>query len=268
MVEIVTVSTEVLCSVENCGKLAVRKGWCNAHYQRMYLYGRLDKVKAIIKGNCIVDDCNKPIKGHGYCNAHYQLWRRNKKAEKLKKEKRNHRFYIIWWQRKQDNELCEAWLDFTTFVKNISPKPEGDYLLVKLRNDKFGPDNFKWQEHLKRKENEPRKEWWARKREARKIANPSMESDRSLRRMFGLNRDQYNEKLKSQNFVCAICEKVETSVDGKTGSLRKLAVDHCHKSGKIRDLLCWRCNSTLGKLENDLKLIEKMKVYLIKHKDC
>ncbi len=255
------------CSVENCNNVATRKGWCNAHYQRMYLYGRLDKIQGLIKGNCIIDGCEKSIKGHGYCSAHYQLWKRNKKAEKLTKEKRNHPFYIIWWQRKQDKELCEKWLNFTAFVQDISPKPEGNFLLVKLRNEPFGPDNFKWQEHLKRKETESKKEWHARKWAARQAANPSMESERNLKRKYGLTLIQYNELLKSQNNVCAICGKGETSVDARVGTTKKLAVDHCHKSGKIRGLLCWRCNGTLGKIDDSLDYLKKIEAYLIKHKE-
>lgn len=75
-----------------------------------------------------------------------------------------------------------------------------------------------------------------------------------------------NEKLKLQNYVCAICEKPESSFDSRTNTLRRLAVDHCHTSGKIRDLLCWRCNGTIGKIEEDLELLHKMIKYLEKHK--
>lgn len=216
---------------------------------------------------CSIDTCDREAKAKGWCGKHYQQFYKTSDTyrEASKANKRSHPFYIIWWQRKQDGELSKEWLDFNKFVDDISPKPDGNFLLVRLRNEPFGPTNFKWQEHLKRKEGEANKDWWARKRLARLAANPSMESDRNLKRNFGLTREDYNEKLKSQNFVCAICEQPETSVSPNTGTVKKLAVDHCHKTGKIRDLLCWRCNGTIGKIGENLDLLKKIETYLIKH---
>jgi len=94
-----------------------------------------------------------------------------------------------------------------------------------------------------------------------------MESDRNIKRRFGLTREQFNDKLKSQNYVCAICEQPETSVDARTGTLKSLAVDHCHKHDGVRELLCWRCNGTLGKVDDDIELLQKMINYLNKHKE-
>jgi recombination endonuclease VII len=223
-----------ICSIEGCNKLVDRKGWCNAHYLKFY----------------------KTHPDYKPRDIHFNG------------EKRSHPFYMLWFERKQGGYLCEEWLDFKTFVKDISPKPEGNFFLLRIDGKKpFGPDNFRWQEHLKRKEGESKKDWWARKRIARIAANPSMERDRNLKRVFGLTREQYGEKLKIQNFVCAICEEPETTADARTGTIRNLAVDHCHNSNKIRELLCWRCNGTLGKVEDNIELLQKMINYLNKHKE-
>lgn len=216
---------------------------------------------------CSVEGCNKPAKTKGFCRNHYMMqYLYNGRTTKLNSgDKRKHPLYIIWWQRKQDNCLCEAWLDFKVFIKDVEPKPDGNFLLVRLRNEPFGPDNFKWQEHLKRKEGESNKDWWARKRAARILANPSMESDRNLKRTFNLTREQYNEKLKAQNYVCSICSQPETSTSPNTGTIKNLAVDHCHKHKGIRELLCGRCNTTLGKVNDEIELLQKMINYLKKH---
>lgn len=221
------------------------------------------------KNLCSEEGCFNPVRSKGWCNKHYLRF--YKKAEdynpldKSFEDKRNHPLYIIWWQRKQDGYLCEAWLDFSVFVKDISPKPEGNYFLVRLRDAPFGPDNFKWQEHLKRKEGESKKDWYARKRQARIAANPSMESDRNIKRKYNLTREEYNTKLKNQNFACSICGEKEVSIDARTGTIKGLAVDHCHTTNKIRDLLCWRCNSVIGKVNESVELLKKMIVYLEKH---
>lgn len=214
---------------------------------------------------CSVEGCGKPHRARGFCNNHYSQKYAAKEFDIKNENFRNHPLYVIWWHRKSNGYLCKAWLNIETFIKDVSPKPDGEYFLVRLRNEPFGPDNFKWQEHLKRKEGESKKDWWARKRAARIAANPSMESDRNIKRKYNLTREQYNEKLKNQNFACAICEQNETSVDARTGTIKGLAVDHNHKTGKIRDLLCWRCNGTIGKINENLDLLEKMKAYLIKH---
>lgn len=215
---------------------------------------------------CSVEGCTKEARTKGLCRNHYVRYWRNGTTDKLNGDKRSHPLYHLWFQRKTNNLLCEAWLDLDTFVKDISPKPDGYYFLLQIDGTKpFGPDNFRWQENLKRKEGETNKDWWARKRAARIAANPAMESDRNLKRKFNLTRVEYDEKLKVQNFSCAICEEKEVSVDGRTGTLRNLAVDHCHITNKVRDLLCNRCNTTIGKAGDNPELLIKMANYILKH---
>lgn len=67
---------------------------------------------------------------------------------------------------------------------------------------------------------------------------------------FGLTHEQYQAKSKMQGDVCAICKNPET-VKNKKGEVRTLAVDHCHKTDRIRDLLCFRCNTKLHVLEDE-----------------
>ena len=222
-----------------------------------------------IEGVCSVDGCDKPLKGKLYCRNHYQMNYLYGRTTKVNSgDKRKNPLYHLWFERKKNKLLCEEWLNFDSFIKGIEPKPEGNFLLLQIDGSKpFGPDNFKWQEYLKRKEGESKQDWWARKREARLAANPAMESDRNIRRKYNLTREQYDEKLKNQNYVCAICDEKETTYDGRTGGFRNLAVDHNHITNVVRDLLCWRCNSTIGKLNENLELLEKMKQYLIKHED-
>lgn len=223
-----------LCAVEGCYELAKQKGWCGRHYQQLY-------KKA----------------------ADYQP--RDKFFEG---EKRKHPFYALWFERKQGKLLCDEWLDFKKFIEDISPKPEGNYFLLQIDSSKpFGPDNFKWQEHLKKRDDETNKEWWARKWAARQAANPGMERNRMYVRKYGLTNEEYEEKFKKQNGVCFICEQPETAYDGRTGGVRRLAVDHNHTTMKNRDLLCWRCNGTLGRVEESIELLEKMINYIKSHKE-
>jgi len=220
-----------------------------------------------IEGVCKIWGCDNPLSAKGFCQYHYNKDRLERDPTVAKAGLRGHPFYHLWFERKSFDLLCDEWLQFQNFIDGVSPKPEGNYFLVRLDGTKpFGPNNFKWQEHLKRKKGELKKEWYARKWAARQAANPSMESDRNIKRNFGIDRKQYNEILKSQNNGCAICGKFETSINANTGTIKKLAIDHCHNSKKIRGLLCWRCNGTIGKVNDDIELLQKMINYLIKHK--
>jgi len=85
-----------------------------------------------------------------------------------------------------------------------------------------------------------------------------------LKREWNMSLDEYNAMLEKQNGVCAICKKPELSTRGRATS-QSLAVDHCHETGKIRELLCMDCNQTLGKFNDDPSWFIAASEYLIKH---
>lgn len=83
-----------------------------------------------------------------------------------------------------------------------------------------------------------------------------------LKKKYNITLEEYNDILKKQNNVCLICEKEESNKKKKTNSVIKLAVDHCHKTGKIRGLLCTSCNTGLGNFKDDILLLDKALNYL------
>lgn len=70
---------------------------------------------------------------------------------------------------------------------------------------------------------------------------------------YGITTEQYTTILEKQKNVCAICKK---------GSWRNLAVDHCHKTNKVRGLLCHKCNALLGYANDSVVILESAKKYL------
>ena len=81
-------------------------------------------------------------------------------------------------------------------------------------------------------------------------------NDALIRRKYGITQQQYNEMLQEQNNGCAICGKTEEP-DG-----RRLAIDHCHSTGKVRGVLCNNCNNGLGAFGDNINNIKQAIQYL------
>lgn len=74
---------------------------------------------------------------------------------------------------------------------------------------------------------------------------------------YGLSVADYDRMLTAQKGRCAICDRKKL-----TARSRRLAVDHCHKSGRVRGLLCLACNSALGLLSESAERCEAMARYI------
>lgn len=81
----------------------------------------------------------------------------------------------------------------------------------------------------------------------------------------GVDAARYQEMLREQDGVCAICHQPEKHRDGLSGKPKDLAVDHDHATGAVRALLCSACNTALGLFNDDPELLDKAKSYLARH---
>lgn len=81
---------------------------------------------------------------------------------------------------------------------------------------------------------------------------------------FGLSAEAYEQMVKDQNGACAVCEKPEIRTRG--GKIKKLAIDHDHKTGKVRALLCCDCNTSLGLMEENPDRLRSLIRYIEKFK--
>lgn len=88
--------------------------------------------------------------------------------------------------------------------------------------------------------------------------------DSKIRHTYGIDSKQYNEMLERQNHVCAICDQKECRKNS-WGEIRSLAIDHCHKTKKVRGLLCDDCNNLLGRAKDNQNILKKAIFYLKNH---
>ncbi len=79
---------------------------------------------------------------------------------------------------------------------------------------------------------------------------------------YGLTVEQYDAMLVAQGGVCAICKGAETHVSSFTKQIRRLSVDHDHKTNKVRGLLCSSCNRAIGLLGDDVERLRAVLFYL------
>ncbi len=90
--------------------------------------------------------------------------------------------------------------------------------------------------------------------------SPAYHWEKYINNMYGITADDYMKMLDEQKGNCAICLMPETRKLQK-----RLCVDHNHDTGQIRGLLCQRCNSVIGYMKEDVRLLENAIGYLKKY---
>jgi hypothetical protein len=95
------------------------------------------------------------------------------------------------------------------------------------------------------------KQWWERNGR-----------NKNLQKRYGITEEFYRDMYNKQQGCCAICSKHALDVFSKGAEGFELCVDHCHITGTVRGLLCENCNTGIGKLNDDVKLLESAIKYL------
>lgn len=89
-----------------------------------------------------------------------------------------------------------------------------------------------------------------------KAVSPEENRRKNLKKRYGITLDEYSTMLAAQNYRCAICRTDEPKHKGF------FVVDHCHTTGRIRGLLCQRCNYVVGLAGDDPELFRMAFEYL------
>ena len=113
-------------------------------------------------------------------------------------------------------------------------------------------------------------------RRRRTRRDPDRQRSYNLQRNYGITLDQYNAMRVAQYYRCAICRVHEDAIshrslagrprhDGSVVAVEsrsRLCVDHSHRSGAVRGLLCPNCNHLLGTVDDDVDLLRHAISYL------
>lgn len=88
-----------------------------------------------------------------------------------------------------------------------------------------------------------------------KVCNQAAAVARQRRAKYGVTDEQFNELLTQQQGKCAICQKTLHDTYDR-------CLDHCHRTGAVRGILCRKCNTALGQLGDSIESVERALAYL------
>lgn len=91
---------------------------------------------------------------------------------------------------------------------------------------------------------------------SRSVKSKLIKRNSELRSKYGISVHTYNSMLKEQDGKCAICKRI-------CESGRRLAVDHSHNEGRVRGLLCSKCNRAIGLFRDDPAIMSNALDYLM-----
>lgn len=127
----------------------------------------------------------------------------------------------------------------------------------------------KWANENPERRKELKSIWDANNPEARKMhmdrlktKQPDYFKDKHLQYHYGMTVEEYSVLAAMQGNKCATCGKSAEETHRK-----RLFVDHCHATGKIRGLLCQQCNTALGMVGDDIDRLSSLISYLIEHSE-
>ena len=225
------------CSISGCKNRSYRGVLCATHYRSHLLSQR---------PTCVVPGCGGAQKNltSGLCGKHESRMRAHAAFDSPRPldwgAREDHSLYKTWvWHKRGVGGMCAEWKeDFWEFVSAVGVKPEGHTLRRHNPKAPLGPGNWHWKPSTPSTDKAAYQRAW-------RSQNPDRAKHHDLKKSYGIGLDEYQAMFDRQGGVCAICKGKESTVDNN-GAPRRMPVDHCHKTGKIRGLLCTQCNRGLG----------------------
>lgn len=101
----------------------------------------------------------------------------------------------------------------------------------------------------------------SRQKKEDRITIKEQQRNAHLKHKYGLTQELFLDKLEEQHYNCAICN---SKLEDKGHNTQ---IDHCHTTGKVRDILCQHCNRGLGSFKDSIENLKIAIKYLEKYKE-
>lgn len=257
------------CNVCSRDRPVVARGLCNACYQRWRKTGTTDYQKWGKDRRCSIGGCEKKHRANGLCGMHLLRLQKHGDVNNAGPDswgaKTKHPLYNSWAHLRRYRSqfpIDPAWDDFLQFAVDLRERPSPKHKLFAADSDKpIGPTNYVWKQAItERADGEDEKTYAARRARVYRAVASEVHHGYELKRHFGLSKMQYDELAEAQSHRCAICQKEEGAII--RGKNLRLAVDHCHTTGKVRGLLCSSCNRALGAFQDSPDVLRRAILYL------
>lgn len=170
----------------------------------------------------------------------------------------------LWHGVLRRSDGITGWSDSGAFIAEVGLPPAENHELAPVDASKpIGPGNFAWVLALRGGFDTSTREGRVGYNRAYRERNWLTYRGKDLKKKFGIDLATYQAMHDAQDGKCAICGEPETMKRGERQAW--LAVDHNHKTGALRDLLCTACNRGIGVFNEDPIRLARAIAYLERH---
>jgi hypothetical protein len=246
------------------------RGLCRACYQRWHKTGSTDYQRWGKSSVCEIVGCAKTAVSNGLCDTHRKRMERHGHIKDTRADSwgaiQKHPLRNTWYNLRRlrgYQGIAPSWEDdFLTFCLDVGDKPTPKHKLYPIDESKpIGPGNFAWKKSpTERRPDETAAEYVNRRARNYRAMHPKKFKGYGLKNLYGLTIEQYEAALALNGSMCTVCHKPENAVI--KGRKIRLALDHCHVSGKLRGFLCMQCNTGLGNFCDDPEILRRAIAYL------
>jgi hypothetical protein len=149
----------------------------------------------------------------------------------------------------ENRDNMKRWLEKP---ENVERKKQVQKDYYEANKEVYAANRKKWREEHP----EYSKEWHKQNYEN----NKDQVRDKAIYKKYGVTQEWYEETFLAQGGKCAICQAEKAGGRG-----RRFHIDHCHKTGVVRGLLCFKCNAILGHAQDNISVLDAAKEYLLAH---
>jgi hypothetical protein len=188
--------------------------------------------------SCSIDGCGSRVFCRGWCSKHYSRWHR--RGDPLAPSRLD-----------RPGGADEKWCPRCAQLKHVR------YFGQRKNGQRKGYCRECYSSYLEERLAASKEARVAKRSAARKYASSERNRELRLAKLYGITLADYDAMVEAQDDRCAIC-----STDKPGGSSTNWHVDHDHSTGRVRGLLCSRCNLAIGQFNDDPALLIRACVYL------